>query len=200
MKSINLPALIALGLALVALDALLTVASATDVKVTCTAPTKNTDGTDITAAQGPLTFNLYGGLQGQPKQKLVVGATSCSFTRTSVPWGTSEYQATAVALGNESPPTNIATSVVPPPTPGAPTNAVVVTLVAYEMRGTIQDGTLRMVRVGRVYEGTSCLQTQATVGGKIYQQLPDRAVVNDMALEQLSKAPKVSPVLWGFCG
>lgn len=200
MKRINLLALIVLGFALVALDTLVTVASATDVKITCTAPTKNTDGTDITAAQGALTFNLYGGLQGQTKQKLVTGATSCSFTRAAVAFGTQEYQASTVALGIEGPMSNTASIVIPPPTPGAPTNAMVVTLLAYEMRGTLQDGTLRMVRVGRVYEGTSCLQTQATVSGKTYQQLPDRAVVNDMALEQLSKAPKVSPVLWGLCG
>jgi len=200
MSRINLSALIALGLALVALDALVTVASATDVKITCTAPTKNTDGTDITAAQGALTFNLYGGLQGQTKQKLVTGATSCSFTRTAVAFGTQEYQATAVALGVESPASNTASTVVPPPTPGPPTNTVVVTLVAYEMRGSTATNDLRMVRVGRVYEGTSCLQTTVAVGGKKYQQLPDRAVVNDMALEQLSKAPKASPVLWGFCG
>jgi len=167
---------------------------ATDVKVTCTAPTTNTDGTPITSAQGALTFNLYGGLQGQTKQKLVTGATSCSFTRTAVAFGTQEYQATAVALGMESALSNIASVVVPPPTPGAPTNTVVVTLVAYEMRGSSATGDLRMVSVGYVAEGTQCMQTSATVGKIVYQQIDKRSVD---VYNALSKLP---PVMWARCG
>jgi len=169
-------------------------ALATDVKITCTPPTTNTDGTSITAAQGALTFNLYGSLTGQPRQKLVTGATSCSFTRTAVAFGTQEYQATAVALNIESPMSNTASVVVPPPTPGAPTNTVVVTLVAYEMRGSVATGDLRMVSVGYVTEGTQCMQTTATVGTVTYQQIPKASV------DLYNAVAKLPPVMWGRCG
>src|SRR5881628_596396 len=88
------------------------VAHATDLRITCMPPTQNTDGSAITAT---LSFNLYGGLTGQVKQKLVTGATSCSFTRTAVASGTQEYQVTAVAGGVESAMSNVASAVVPNP-------------------------------------------------------------------------------------
>ncbi len=168
-------------------------ASATDVKISCTPPVTNTDGTAITAAQGALTFNLYGSLTGQPRLKLVTGTTSCSFTRTSVPFGTQEYQATAIALNVESDMSNTASVVIPPPKPGAPTNAVVVTLVAYEMRGSATTGDLRMVSVGYMPEGTQCLQTTATIGQTTYQQV-DKAQV-----DLYNAVTKLPPVLWAKC-
>lgn len=170
------------------------VAYATDLKITCTPPTTNTDGTPISAAQGALTFNLYGSLQGQTRQKLVTGATSCSFVRTAVAFGTQEYQVTAVALNVESAMSNTATSVVPPPTPGAPTNTVVVTLVAYEMRGSAATGDLRMVSVGYAHEGTPCMQTSAQIGGVTYQQVDKKDV------DLYNAVTKLPPVMWAKCG
>lgn len=226
MNRINLPALIALGLALVVLDGLITVASAADVTITCQAPTQNTDGSTLTNLSG---FHLYGGRQGETKTVLDT-RTACSFLRPNVATATHEYYVTAFnSAGVESDPSAMAMITVtplPPPDgdgdgvpdasdqcptvvgvaptgcplkPNPPPSITVKQLLAYEMRGTVEAGNLRMVRVGRVFEGTQCLQTTATVAGKTYQQLPDRAVVNDMALEQLTKAPKVSPVLWGLC-
>jgi hypothetical protein len=191
---LNLSAAWLLAFALCALSIFTSIAHATDLKVTCTPSTTNTDGTPITAAQGAATFSLYGSLQGQARQKLVSGATTCSFTRTAVAFGTQEYQVTQTNLNIESPMSVTVSSVVPPPTPGAPTNTVVVQLVAYEMRGTASDGNLRMVSVGYVAEGTQCMQTQATVAGVAYQQV-EKAKVD--LYNALSKLP---PVTWARCG
>lgn len=167
---------------------------ATDLKVTCTAATTNTDGTPITAAQGAPTFNLYGSLKGQPRQKLVPDATTCSFTRTAVAFGTQEYQVTQTNVGAESPMSLTVSTVVPPPTPGAPTNTAVIQLVAYEMRGTVTDNNLRMVSVGYAAEGSACMQTQATVKGVTYQQIEKSKV------DVYNSVEKLPPVLWARCG
>jgi hypothetical protein len=169
-------------------------AQAVDLKITCTPPVINTDGTPITAAQGPLTFSLYGGLQGQARTKLVTGATSCAFTRSAVAVGVQEYQVTATAMGLEGPMSPLASILVTPATPGPPTNTVVVTLLAYEMRGTAADGNLRMVSVGVVPEGTPCLPTSAIVGTVAYRQIERKSA-------DLYSAPaKLPPVLWARCG
>lgn len=104
-------------------------AFATDVKITCVPPTKYTDATDIGAA--PITYNLFGGLTGQPKQKLVAAATACSFTRTNVAIGTQEYYVTAVVGQGESDPSQTASIVVAPPPPkkpNSPGNITVITI------------------------------------------------------------------------
>jgi hypothetical protein len=167
---------------------------AVDTKITCTPPTTNTDGTPITAEQGPLKFNLYGGLKGSTKTKLVSGATACSFVRTNVVTGTHEYQATATNIfGVESAMSSTLTVLVAP-TPGAPTNLQATVTTAWEMRGTAEAGTLRMVQVGYVEPGTACLSTQAKVGGITYQQVPKTSVD---AYNKLEKSP---PVTWTRCG
>lgn len=173
---------------------LISTAHATDLRITCTPSTTNTDGTPITAAQGAASFTLYGSLKGQPRQTLVPGSTTCSFTRTAVAFGTQEYQVTQTNLGIESVMSVVASAVVPPPTPGPPTNTAVVQLVAYEMRGTVKDNNLRMAAIGIVAEGTQCMQTQATVSGVTYQQV-------DKAKVDLYNAPtKLPPVTWARCG
>jgi hypothetical protein len=191
---INLSAAWMLLFTLCTVSVLLSVAHATDLKVSCTPATTNTDGTAITAAQGAATFSLYGSLQGQARQKLVSGATVCSFTRTAVAFGTQEYQVTQTNLGMESPMSTTVSKEVPPPTPGAPTNTVVVQLVAYEMRGTAEAGTLRMVSIGYVTEGTQCMQIQATIGGVTYQQ------VEKSKVDAYSKLERMPPVTWARCG
>lgn len=173
----------------------ITPAQATDLKVACTAPTTRTDSTAIT---GVLTFNLYGSLQGQPRVKLVTGATVCSFTRTAVAFGVQEYQATAIEtiggiVSPESALSVTASATVGPAAPNPPTNTTVVTLLAYEMRGSAATKDLRMVSVGVMPEGTPCMQTSATVSGVTYQQVDKKAV-------DLYSAPaKVPPVMWGRC-
>lgn len=111
---------ILLGLAL----SFLAVAThAADIRVTCTAPTKNTDGSTIT---GAITYSLYGALQGQTKTKLFSGKTTCDFTHPNVAVGVQEYYVTATVANVESAPSTTANVTVPPPTPNAPTGTVVV--------------------------------------------------------------------------
>lgn len=159
--------LFVVALALVTLDLLaVRCAYATDVKITCTSPTTNTDGTPITAAQGILTFNLYGGLSGQTKQKLVTGAATCSFTRTSVAPGTQEYQVTAVTGTVESALSSIASVVVAPPTPNPPTGVAASVQAsntsAYKMRQAV-DG-FSFVAIGTIPVGTACDMTHNVDG------------------------------------
>ena len=102
-------------------------AQATDVRITCTPPTKFTDNTDIGAT--PIKYNLYGGLAGQTKQNLALGSTSCVFTMKNVAVGTQEYYITAVVGGAESEATQTISVVVAPPAPkkpNAPGNATVI--------------------------------------------------------------------------
>jgi hypothetical protein len=88
----SLLALLCLLLPLLAIPA-----HATDITVACTAPTKFTDGTPIT---GPVTYNLYGALQGQPKKLLAPSPlTTCSSVRSNVNAGTQCYEATALVPG-----------------------------------------------------------------------------------------------------
>jgi hypothetical protein len=170
------------------------VAWAVDTRITCTPPVANTDGTPITTEQGPLKFNLYGGLKGATKTKLAPDSATCSFTRTNVVAGTHEYQATATNIfGVESAMSSTLTVLVAP-TPGAPTNLQATVTTAWEMRGTAEAGTLRMVQVGYVEPGTACLSTQARVGGVTYQQVEKRLVD---AYNKLEKSP---PVTWTRCG
>lgn len=114
-----------------ALSFLAVAAHAADVRVTCTAPTKNTDGSNIT---GAISYSIYGGLQGQTKTKLASGATACDFTRTNVALGVQEYYVTATVGGIESAPSQTASVTITPPTPNAPTGTVVVII-------TVQVGT-----------------------------------------------------------
>lgn len=72
-------------------------AHATDIIVACSAPTKFNDGTPVT---GPVTFNLYGALQGQPKKLLAPSPlTTCSSVRSNVNAGTQCYELTALVPG-----------------------------------------------------------------------------------------------------
>jgi hypothetical protein len=181
-------------LCLVGFGLVATLAQAADLRVTCTGPTAYTDNTAIPAAKLPTgTYQLYGALQGQPKLKLASGAT-CAFTRTSVAVGTQEYYTTYTLDNIESDPSITVSSVVTPPKPNPPTNTAVLQLVAYEMRGTATAGDLRMVSVGYVAEGTSCLQTQATVSGVTYQQ------VSKSSVDLYNALTKLPPVTWARCG
>jgi hypothetical protein len=103
---------------------LVSTVQATDLKVTCTPATKYDDGATIPTS-AVSSFSLYGGLQGQPKVKLVPNASSCSFTRTSVAVGTQEYYVTQTTGGIESVPSTVVSYVVTPPVPGAPSGVTV---------------------------------------------------------------------------
>jgi hypothetical protein len=168
---------------------------ATDVTVTCGAPTTHTDGTPIT---GAITYTLYGGLQGAAKLKRDTQSV-CRFTRTNVDPGTVEYYVTATVDGLESAPSMTVQKVISPPAasdrdgdgvpdasdacpdvkgtlangciptpPSPPVNVVVSDTVAYEWR----PGTSTMARVGLVPLGTPCGPELKTVATLKYCRLP----------------------------
>jgi hypothetical protein len=95
------------------------VTSAATLTLTWTPPTSYTDGTAIPSAT-PVTYNLYGALQGQPLQQLSTGLTATTATRTGVDPGIRCYAVTAVVAGVESAQSAQACATVSPPTPGPP--------------------------------------------------------------------------------
>lgn len=117
-----------IGGALILVGALaMNAAYATDVRVTCVAPTEFVDGTPIGTA--PITFNLYGGTVGQtPKPLLASGSAACNFTRTNVRIGTHEYHVTATVGGQESGPSESRQITVAQPAPKAPSGVTVITI------------------------------------------------------------------------
>lgn len=98
-------------------------AYATDVQISCKAPTTYTDNTAIPSGTA-ITYKVYGAKAGATKQ-LLDTKSSCSFTRTNVDPGTQEYYVTATVAGTESNPSSTASIVVPNPTPKPPTGITV---------------------------------------------------------------------------
>lgn len=151
-----------------------TLAFAADITVDCTPPTKNTDGSSITG--GAITFNLYGALQGQPKQLLTATPlATCHSVRANVNPGTQCYEATAVVAGVESDHTGEACKLIAPPKPNAPgTPTLTVSAsntTAYKLRQSV-DG-MAMVAIGTVTPGTACDAAQSANG---YSLVPRAAV------------------------
>lgn len=78
--------------------------------ITFTAPSKYTDGSDIPAGTA-MSFNIYQGLQGQPKTKIAtITATGTTVTTGLLPGSTYCFAATAVIGGIESAPSPDTTS------------------------------------------------------------------------------------------
>jgi hypothetical protein len=92
--------------------------------LTWTAPTKNTDGTAIT---GAITYNVYQGLAGA-LVKVGTGLTTAQDTITTglTPGTTQCFAVTAVVAGIESGQSATACAAIPQPTPGVPTQVIVV--------------------------------------------------------------------------
>jgi hypothetical protein len=114
-------------LCLVGFGLVTTLAQATDLKITCTGPTAYDDAAKTPIPAGKvITYQLYGGLQGQPKLKLPDAfGPVCSFTRKNVSLGTQEYYLTATIDNVESVPSTLVSYVVTPPVPGAPSGVTV---------------------------------------------------------------------------
>jgi hypothetical protein len=152
--------------ALLCLFSLLAIpAHATDITVKCTAPTKFTDGTAITS---PVTFNLYGALQGQIKKLLAPSPLStCSSVRSNVNAGTQCYQVTAVVGGSESDPTaesciTIAAEPVCPPQPAPET--IPQTCTAPLVGSWSQTRTYTSVAAPACWQAGAWLPTEAPAG------------------------------------
>jgi hypothetical protein len=87
---------------LVALAALLfpLIASAATHTLSCTAPTKFTDGTSITT---PVAYKFFVSIDGAAEKLLTSTAvTNCGYVVNPAPLGKSCYTATAIAMGAES--------------------------------------------------------------------------------------------------
>lgn len=94
--------------------------------LTWTAPTLNTDGSTITL---PLTYKVYGGVQGQAKTVLATVST-LTYTHATAPNGVTYcYQLSAVAGGVESALTVEGCKAMPPLVPNPPTNLTVTVAV-----------------------------------------------------------------------
>jgi hypothetical protein len=99
-------------------------ANTTQAALSWTAPTAFADGSAIT---GTITYNVYQGPTGA-LVKVQTGVTSPAATVTSgLTAGTTQcFAVTAVINSIESAQSNTACAAIPFPTPGAPTNVVVV--------------------------------------------------------------------------
>lgn len=97
--------------------------------VTCTAPTKNTDGSNLTNLA---SYRWYWGNSASslPNTKTTPAASGCNTIIAALAPGTWFFAATAIdANGVESAKSNVAQKDIPATVPGAPTNlSVVVTI------------------------------------------------------------------------
>lgn len=179
-------------LIVIAMFAVMPVAQATDIRITCTPSTKYDDGSPLPAGV-PNTFSLFGALSGQPKQKLVANAPTCDFLRQNVSAGVQEYYVTQTLNGLESAASVIvskavtatpvadadsdgvpdATDTCPTvkglaptgcPTPAPPVDVTATTLTAYEYRPS----TKTMVAIGLVAEAKPCGPETLKVGTATY--------------------------------
>ncbi|HLA60925.1 MAG TPA: hypothetical protein VK626_01645 [Nitrospiraceae bacterium] len=154
---------LALGLvlALIALPSF-----ATDVTVACTPSTTDTTGAPLNPAAA-VTFNLFGALQGQPKQLLAPSPlTTCSSVRKNVTPGTQCYEVSQLVAGLgesiHSPETCLAVAgpTAAPAAPGAPTVTLVTTsTIAYGLAPS--NDRFAFLIVGSVPLGTACLPDQS---------------------------------------
>lgn len=126
-----------------------------------TLPTKNTDGSAITA---PVTIKVYrattqAGLATAPVLA-TTAAGALGYTDGTAPVGTVWYQISAVVNGQESARTNAVSTVIPEPVPNPPTGFTVVAVVAGLNMNPVYrinaDGTRGTAVLGFVPIGTAC--------------------------------------------
>lgn len=164
--------------ALLLLCPLLAHAQANTAVLTCTAPTTNTDGTALTAAQKPITFVFYEGTTAASQANASPAQATCGYTFTGLAAGTHYFSVSTVdARGGASvKAAPVSKGVVnPPPVPQPPTNLTVLAdPTAYEIRTT--SGALVAARIGRVELGTVCTPESQTVAGVTYNRVEMRAV------------------------
>jgi hypothetical protein len=150
------------------------VTQAAGIPFTLTAPPKNTDGTDIPASgPGSLTSwrTEYGTCNGTAFGTKTGEVTGAPTTLTSVTpnVGPGTYCLRAFwknTFGTESAPTNVASGVVLPPTPG-PGTLTVQQPTAYEFKPS----TNTLARIGYVPVGTPCGPQTKILSGTTYCRL-----------------------------
>lgn len=154
------------------------------VTLSCTPPTTDTNGG---ALAPPITYKLYGALQGVTKQLLASGLTTCGAVRTNVTPGTQCYQMSANNVLGESDMSNEACKVVtaiPPGKPTPPTNliATAAVVVGMNMAPVYQfnkaGGMTNSTLLGFMPVGQPCGQTVAfTYKGMTYRPVVDKTKV-----------------------
>jgi hypothetical protein len=137
------------------------IASIPSFTVAWTAPSVYTDGQPITAGT-PITYNLYGALQGAPKVQVASALAGLSSVQ-AVPPGTWCYQVTAVVANMESTRSAEGCGVMPvssaPAPAGTPKVNSVTTATTVYMELQVHDG-FSFLAVGTVPLGTPCDSTQ----------------------------------------
>jgi hypothetical protein len=134
--------------------------------LTCTAPTKNTDGSSIS---GAITYKFYEGANVSSFVNSSPPQTSCAYTWANLAPGTHFFAVTASVGGVESAMSNMPSKVVPAPTPSPPTNLTVTNPTAYEMRTT--NGKLVAYAVGTTSLGSLCGTEERVVAGVSYRRV-----------------------------
>ena len=138
-------------------------AHAGTANLSCSAPTRYTDGTSIPAGTS-MTFKFYRGTSAAAAAAATtaVGTVTgtCAFSDTTAPAGTQFYVASATVGGVESARTSAVSIVIPNPTPEPPTGLTVVAVVAgvnvSPVYRILKDGTRGEQVAGFVDVGAPC--------------------------------------------
>lgn len=162
------------------------IAAATNLTLTWTAPTQNTD---TSAIAGPITYNLYGGMQGQALTLLSgMPISTTTNVRSNVNPGTICYAVTAVVNGLESAQTPpVCTTILAPP-PNAPSGLTVTmaTLGGTAYQVIQNPNALVMLPVGTVPAGTPCdIRNAVLSNGAAFYGVPKTAVTFSGSLKPL---------------
>lgn len=161
---------------LFALAVLPTMATAGEATITCTKPTKNTDGTTLTDLGG-LRYLWGPSFEELNSGTYVDGATlPCEYKVTGLTSGTWYFAVIAYKTnGMESALSNVVSKVVsdtlPEPAPPLPPSTVVIKLEVYQVISTTDR--FQFLPVGTVPGNTQCIGTQ-TING--YFAVPVSAV------------------------
>lgn len=171
---------------------------ATNLTISCTAPTQNTDGTPIDPA-AKISFLIYGAIQGQPLQLLTpTPITPCLNTRLNLNAGPVCYAGAAVeTIGTITSDPSAQTApvcVTVPPTPATPSNLsvslVTTSTIAYGLAPS-NDG-LAFLIVGSVPIGTTCLMNQSA---NLYHVVPRASVTYNPPYK-----PTTVTTVFALCG
>lgn len=129
--------------------------------LSCTPPTKFTDGTNIPAGT-VISYKFYHGTTQQNQAEFST-APSCAYTWGNLPVGTHWFSVTATVSGVESVKSAPVSKTIAPPTPNPPSGLTVQQdLTAYIINQS--DNRLVMVPAGTVPAGTVCDTTQQAMG------------------------------------
>jgi len=124
--------------------------------LSCTAPTKNTDGSSIT---GTISYKFYEGMSAGSFSSSSAPQTACAYTWAGLSVGTHFFAVTATVGGVESAVSNVVTKTIAAPKPNPPTNLTVAAdLTAWVLAPSTNR--VALVAVGKFTAGTTCDPSQ----------------------------------------